>query len=93
MRRGRAFPGAFVSTLRIQNAARSRSEKSVLLASAQGNLDFQAVARYMGRLFGSYVGAASPDFLAAAAADVSSDDGADFEAGAAHRKAKKESEK
>lgn len=47
-----AFTEAFVSVLRMQNAAPKRSDRSPTLASVQGNAVFPAVARQMGRLSG-----------------------------------------
>ena len=65
MRMVGALSGAFVSALRMQVAALSRSGRSPAMAGVQGNLGFQAVARR--------------EVLASADVDVPSDDNADFE--------------
>ena len=49
--KGGAFPDAFASLLRMQNAALKTNGKSLLLASVQGSLDFPTVAKQMRRLF------------------------------------------
>ena len=45
-------PRTFVSIPCMQNASLSQSDKSLVLASAQGNLGMAAAARKMRRLFG-----------------------------------------
>ena len=50
----------------MQNAALSRQDMSLVLASAQKRLDFMDVAATMRRLCGSRGGAARQDFLIAA---------------------------
>ena len=49
MRMGGAAPGVFASVLRMQNAARPRSERTLILASAQGNFGFWGAAIRMRR--------------------------------------------
>ena len=73
--------------LRVQTAAFSRSEESSVLASAQGNSGFPAVAEHMRRLFGPRGGAVAQDVLIAADFDVSWEDGVDFEEWVAYCKA------
>ena len=51
---GGEIPGGSVSILRMQNAALSRQEKSLELASVQGGLGSSGVAKQMGRLFGPW---------------------------------------
>ena len=93
MQTGAAFPGECVSAPRIQDAASSRSEKSLVLASVRGNRSFPAVANHMRRHVGPCGRAACQDVQGAADMGASSDEDADFEAWAARRKAKKKGEK
>ena len=82
-----ASPEAIASALRMQTATLSRSEKSLALAGAQGNLGNAEAARQMVRLFGPRRGVARQDVLAATTvAANSNDDG--FAAWIAYRKAK-----
>ena len=75
----------------MQNAAFSRSEKSWVLASVQGDLGFPAASKQMRRLFVPRGGAGRQDVLVAANIDLSSEAGTDFEAWVAYREAKKKS--
>ena len=74
----------------MQNAAVSRSDKSLVLASVHVNVGLPAVAKQTRRLFGSRGGAARQDALVTANIDVSSAEKTDFEALASHRLAKKQ---
>ena len=86
LRLGGASPEVFVALLCAQNAALSRSGKSLACGRAQGNLGAPAAAEQMRRPCGPGGGAARPD-VPAADSGVSSDEGADFEVWAAYRKA------
>ena len=92
MQMGGAFPGALAHVLRMRNAALPRAEKSSILAGAQGNVGFPAVAEQLRRLFGPRGGAAHQDVFVAADIDLSSEEETDFDAWAAYRKAKSEKE-
>ena len=85
---GWAFSGAFVSALRTQAAAQSRSEKSLALASPQGYPGFPAEAKQMRQISGPRGRAAHQDVLVAADMEE-----ADIGAWVAHRKTKKKVEK
>ena len=63
MQTGRAPPGTLASALCARYASLSRAEKSLALASAQGDSEISAVRR-MHRLFGSRGGAPRKDVLA-----------------------------
>ena len=65
-----ASAGILASAHLLQNASHLRSEKSPVLASAQGNLGISAVAREMRRLFRPCGGVARQDVSAAAEADA-----------------------
>ena len=85
---GGASTEAFASVVRIQNASPSRPEKSLILASVQGDTTFPVVAKQMRRIFGPCGGAARQDVLVAADMDAASEEGTDFEASTAYGKAK-----
>ena len=74
MRLGGASPETFASAPCIRNAFLPQSEKSLVLASAQGNLGIPAVAQQARWLFGPRGSAVRQDVLAATDADVSSND-------------------
>ena len=44
---GLQFPGSFLSILRMQNAVIPRNEKSLVMASVRGSLDYPLVAKQM----------------------------------------------
>ena len=92
MRLEGAPPETFASAPCKKNAFLPQSEKSLVLASAQGNLGVPAVARQMRRLFGPRGGAVRQDVLAATDADVSSN-GDDVAARATHREAEQQERK
>ena len=89
MQIGGASSGAFVSESCMRNASLTRSAKSLVLGSMQGNPDLPAVAKPMCRLFGPSGGAASQGVPAAADIYASSREGTDSAEWVAHRKAKK----
>ena len=89
MQMGWAFPDAFAPALRMRNASPSWREKSLALASVQGNVGISVVARQVCRLSGPRGGAVRQGVSAATDADASSDD-EDMVSWAAHRKAKKQ---
>ena len=91
MQMGGRFPEAFVSILRMQNAAMSGREKSLATASVQGGLEFLDVAKQMRRLFGARGGVASQDLLLAAVAYLSLNSAKDNDAWVVYGKAKKQS--
>ena len=70
MEMGAGFPGAFVSTQRMQDAALSRQEKSLVLASTQSSPTITDVAAATRRLFGSCKAAARQDILIEENADA-----------------------
>ena len=86
---GGAPLGSSVSALFMQNAASSRSGKSLALVSVQGILGFPAVATKMRRIFGPCGGAARQGVLVAAGMSGPSEAETEFETWVAHRKAKK----
>ena len=69
-----AFPDGFVCSLCMQNAPLSRAEKSLVLASVQGSLDFPIVAKRMRRQFDPCDGPARQDALTATDWDMQSDE-------------------
>ena len=69
---GGSFPDEFVSILRMQDAAVSRNEKSIPLASVQDSLDSHIAAKQMSRLFEPCGGPARQDVLAATDCDTGS---------------------
>ena len=89
MQMGGGFPEAVVSPLSVQNASSSESEKSLVLASSQGDVNLSTAAKQMRRLFGLCGGAAWQDVLAAADADSLSGGESDHATRVAYRKAKK----
>ena len=84
---GAGFPESPVSVPRMQNAAPSRQEKSLVSASTHKSLAFADVATAMRRLFGPCGGAARQDISAAEYANKSLGSDMDQEACAANRKA------
>ena len=74
MQMGGGVPETFAWARCAQDPALTRSEKSLALAGAQGNLGISAVARQMRRLFGPRGGAARRDAWAATDADANSND-------------------
>ena len=88
MRVGARFPNAFVSVLFMQNAALSRQEKSLVLASTLESLAYMDVAMTMRRLFGTCGGAARRNILVAEDADESLGSDKDQGAREAYRNAK-----
>ena len=89
---GGAFPQAFVSILRMHDAALSRNEKSLLFANVQwcsAAIIQTDAAQQMRRLVDPCVGPARQDILSAADMDAKSD-GKDlsYESRVAFRKAK-----
>ena len=80
---GGPFPDAYVPILRMQNAALSRNEKLLLLASVHWSLDFPIAATQMRRLFKTSGSPARQDDLAATDFDMKSEEEA------AYRKAPK----
>ena len=86
---GGAFPDGFVSILRMRNSSLSRTEKSLLLAGAQGSLGLPLVAKQMLRSFDPCGGPARWDVLTATDWDMDSDEGdSSRDDWAAYRKAK-----
>ena len=73
----------------MQIAPLSRSEKSLVLASMQGNQGISAVARPLRRLFGLCGDAVCQGLLAATAVGANSKNGGDLAALIAHSKVKK----
>ena len=74
----------------MQNAAQSKSGKSLLLASVQGSLGIPIVAKQMRRLFEPCGGVAKQDVPAATDSDVDSDEkDLSYEARAEVRKAER----
>ena len=69
---GWSHPHGHVSSVRMQIAAASRNEKSLLLASAQGSSGFLSAAKQMRRLFEPCGGVARQDVLAATDFDMDS---------------------
>ena len=67
---GGAIPEVSLSTTCMRSASPSRPEKSLALASAQGNLGTPDVAQQMRRLFGSRGGAVRRDISAATDLDL-----------------------
>ena len=53
MEMGAGYPEQFVSVLRMDNAALSRHEKSLVMASCHRSLEFETASGNMRRLFGS----------------------------------------
>ena len=51
---GRGFPNEVVSALRMQNAALTKNEKTLALASLRNTLAFPEVSAQMRQLFGPY---------------------------------------
>ena len=86
---GRPFPESFASALCMQHDSVSRAEKTPVPAGVQGNLGISSVALLLRRFFGQRGGAARPDSLAAVDVDAISNEGDDFGACVAYRKAKK----
>ena len=68
---GAGSPEASVPFLRIQNAAPSRQEKSLVLATTPESLSFSNAAMTMRRLFGFYGAAGRQEILAAEDAEES----------------------
>ena len=97
MRMGGASPGAFAPVSRMQKAELPRSEKSAVMASAQGSFGFVAMAKAMRRLSCPCGGAARRDVLVAADFEEKPgfkahrkaplEEEAGYKARAAHRKA------
>ena len=73
----------------LRDASLSRSEKSAVVASVQGNLGVSAAARQIRRLLRPRGGAAREDVSAAGDVDSNSNDQDDFAAWDAYRKARK----
>ena len=71
---GGPFPDGCASIVRMQNAALSRSGKSLLLASVKGSLSFPIPATLMRRLFDPCGEPARQDVLAATDWDMRSDE-------------------
>ena len=86
---GGAFPDGCVSILHMQNAALPGTEKSLLLASVQGSLDFPIVAKQVRRPFDPCGEPARQGVLAATEMDKQSDEDLSFEASAAYWEAEK----
>ena len=85
---GTGYPDEFVSVLCIQNAALSKNERQLVIASVGSSLAFGHVSAQMRRLFGNIGSSQSMDVLVAQDMDqVSEED--DFEAWVAYRKAKR----
>ena len=82
------FPGASVSVLRMQNAALTENEKTMVLASLENALAFPQVSAQTRRLFGPYSYASRQDVLVAQDMDTASED-EDCEAWLAYGKAKR----
>ena len=89
---GSGFPDEYMSALCMRNAASSKSEESLALASNRTVLAFPKASSQMRLLFGSRRSAARQDVPAAADMDTVSEE-ADFEPWAAYRKAKKGTKK
>ena len=85
---GSGPPDEFASVLYIQNAALSKNEKTLVPASLQNTLAFQAVSAQMRRLFGPRGYASRQDVLAAADMNTASKE-EDFETWMAYRKPKR----
>ena len=71
---GGGFPGEFVSTLCMQDAALSKNKKSLALATILFSLAFPEVACRMRRFFGLRGDAARQDALWAADSDTVSEE-------------------
>ena len=87
---GSGFRGAFVSVLRKTDAALSKHEKIMVLASLRNALAFPQVSAQMRRLFGPRGYTSRQDVLAAQGMDTASEE-EDFECWLAFRKAKRAS--
>ena len=85
---GTGFPDEFASVLCIQNAALSKTEKQLVVASVGSSLVFGNVAAQMRRLFGNMGSSQNMDVLVTQDVDQASDED-DFEAWVAYRKAKR----
>ena len=85
---GSRFPDALVSVLCMQNAALSKNEKTMALASLGNTLAFPLVSARMRRLFGPCGYASRQDVMVAQDMDTVSEE-EDFEAWVAYRKAKR----
>ncbi len=83
---GSGFPDAFASALRMKDAAVSKNEKTMVLASLGNTLASHQVSAQMRRLFGPCGYASRQDVLVAQDMDTVSDE-EDFETWLAHRKA------
>ena len=77
---GSGFPDEFVAVLRMQNAAPTKNEKTLVLASVGNTLAFQSVSAQMRRFLGS----SRQDVLVAADMDTVPE-AEDFEAWMAYR--------
>ena len=67
---GGGFPDEFVSVLRMQNAALTKNEKTLVLASLRNFLSLQSAPAQMRRLFGPCGYASRQDVLVAADMDA-----------------------
>ena len=85
---GSGSPDEFAPVLFVQNAALTKNEKTLALASSGNTLAFESVSAQMRRLFGPCDYASRQDVLAAADMDTVPED-EDFEARMAYRKAKR----
>ena len=87
---GEAFPDAFAFILRIQNAAPSKHEESLLLASVPGSSDFPIAAKQMRPSYEPCGGPMRQYVSATTDLDMDSEEeDASYEARVAYRKAKK----
>ena len=90
MEMGTGYPERFVSTLRMENAALSRHEQSLVMAICRRSLRFEDASANMRRLFGSRGGGSRQDDLfSGEAAEPRASDG-HLDVLAAYRKAKKQ---
>ena len=85
---GPGAPGAFVSVLRMQNAALPKNEETLALASLGNTLAFLQASAQMRRLFGPSGYASRQDVLVAQDLDAASEE-EDFEALMARRRAER----
>ena len=87
---GAGFPGQFVSILRMDDAALSRHEELLVMASCRECLKFEDVSANMRRLFGSRGGGSRQDALSAEVTAESLGSDEDLDILAAYRKANKQ---